>query len=342
MKREQSIQKQAEQIILDEFGPPGVIVDAELTICRFIGHTGPFIEPAPGSVSLKLLKMAQRDLLVDLRNALARAKETQDRVDTPEVHFNLEQEQKTTRIVVLPLSQESSEDSYYLILFAATHPEPSLAPEPLPASDTSAEPVSDNQRIKQLESELYRARRELKSVINDHVATNEELQNANEQIQSATEELQSTNEELESAQEELQSTNEELATLNDELEARNSDLAQVNADLRNLLSSVQLPVLMLNRDLQVRQFTSLAKPLLNLIDTDVGRPFSDLRPNLNLPDLRDIICAVIDQDDSQTIEAPDEDNNVYSISIRPYKDLDDEVTGVVLVFFDITSIKCDA
>jgi len=342
MKREQSIQKQAEQIILDEFGPPGVIVDAELTICRFIGHTGPFIEPAPGSVSLKLLKMAQRDLLVDLRNALARAKETQDRVDTPEVHFNLEQEQKTTRIVVLPLSQESSEDSYYLILFAATHPEPSLAPEPLPASDTSAEPVSDNQRIKQLESELYRARRELKSVINDHVATNEELQNANEQIQSANEELQSTNEELESAQEELQSTNEELATLNDELEARNSDLAQVNADLRNLLSSVQLPVLMLNRDLQVRQFTSLAKPLLNLIDTDVGRPFSDLRPNLNLPDLRDIICAVIDQDDSQTIEAPDEDNNVYSISIRPYKDLDDEVTGVVLVFFDITSIKCDA
>ncbi|TDT44467.1 two-component system CheB/CheR fusion protein [Halospina denitrificans] len=342
MKREQSIQKQAEQIILDEFSPPGVIVDAELTICRFIGQTGPFIEPAPGSVSLKLLKMAQRDLLVDLRNALARAKETQDRVDTPEVRFNLKEERKTTRIVVQPLSQEGAEDSYYLVLFADTHPEPSLAPEPAPVDDENGEPAAGNQRIKELESELYRARRELKSVINDHVATNEELQNASEQIQSANEELQSTNEELESAQEELQSTNEELATLNDELEARNSDLALVNADLRNLLSSVQLPVLMLNRDLEVRQFTSLAKPLLNLIDTDVGRPFSDLSPNLNLPDLRTIICTVIDQGESQTIEASDNDSNLYSISIRPYKDLDDKVTGVVLVFFDITFIKNDA
>ena len=342
MKREPSIQKQAEQIILDEFGPPGVIVDTDLTICRFIGHTGPFIEPAPGSVSLKLLKMAQRDLLVDLRNALARARETGDRVDTPGVRFNLKQGQKTTRIVVQPLQQENSEDSYYLVLFADAHPEPVPGPDTTPSSDTVEEPVPDSQRIRELESELYRARRELKSVINDHVATNEELQNANEQIQSSNEELQSTNEELESAQEELQSTNEELATLNDELEARNSDLAQVNADLRNLLSSVQLPVLMLNRDLRVRQFTSLAKPLLNLIDTDIGRPFSDLRPNLSLPDLGNIISSVIDQGESQTIEASDEENHLYSISIRPYRDLDDEISGAVMVFFDITQIKKEA
>lgn len=342
MKHEHSIQKQAEKIILDEFGPPGVIVDAELTICRFIGHTGPFIEPAPGSVSLKLLRMVQQDLFVELRNALSKARDTQERIEVPEVRFNLKREQKTTRLVVQPLSLRDSGETYYLVLFADAQPEPVPGFEPPPYSHASEEAVPDDQRIRELESELYRTRRELKSVINDHVATNEELQNANEQIQSANEELQSTNEELESAQEELQSTNEELATLNDELEARNGDLAQANADLRNLLSSVQLPVLMLNRDFQVRQFTPLAKPLLNLIDTDVGRPFSDLSPNLDLPELRTIIGSVINQGESQTIEASNDESRIYSISVRPYRDLDDQVVGAVLVFFDITSIKHDA
>lgn len=341
MKHEHSIQKQAEKIILDEFGPPAVIVDSDLRICRFIGHTGPFIEPAPGSVSLKLLRMVQQDLFVELRNALSRARETQERVDVPEVRYNLKRAQKTTRLVVQPLSQQNSEETHYLVLFADVHPEPLPGIELPTYSEPGGEAVPEAQRIKELESELYRVRRELKSVINDHVATNEELQNANEQIQSANEELQSTNEELESAQEELQSTNEELATLNDELEARNSDLAQVNADLRNLLDSVQLPVLMLDRDFQVRQFTPLAKPLLNLIDTDVGRPFSDLSPNLDLPELRGIISSVIDRGESQTIEASNDATQVYSVSIRPYRDLDDQVVGAVIVFFDVTSIKKD-
>jgi two-component system CheB/CheR fusion protein len=66
-----------------------------------------------------------------------------------------------------------------------------------------------------------------------------------------TEEIQSTNEELQSA-------NEELATVNEELENRNAELTASNNDLRNLLASVNLPILMLDQDLKVRQFTPQA------------------------------------------------------------------------------------
>lgn len=64
---------------------------------------------------------------------------------------------------------------------------------------------------------------------------------------SSNEELQSTNEDLDTAKEELQRTNEELNTLNAELRSRNDELSRLNSDLINLLSSVQLAVIMVDR-----------------------------------------------------------------------------------------------
>ena len=96
------------------------------------------------------------------------------------------------------------------------------------------------------------------------IATNEELRAANEEVLSSNEELQSINEELETAKEELQSTNEELTTLNDELQNRNLTLDQLNFDMINLLTSVNLPVIMLGSDLCIRRFTPVAEKVLEL------------------------------------------------------------------------------
>ena len=101
----------------------------------------------------------------------------------------------------------------------------------------------------------WRDREYLQSIIQELEAANEELQSANEEILSSNEELQSTNEELETAKEELQSTNEELNTLNEELQERNEELSRVNSDLLNLLASVQIPIVMVSRDLRIRRFT---------------------------------------------------------------------------------------
>ncbi len=93
----------------------------------------------------------------------------------------------------------------------------------------------------------------------------EELRSANEEAQSSNEELQSTNEELQTAKEELQSSNEELTTTNEEMRSRNSELNQLNNDLVNLLSSLQVPIVMLNDQLRIRRYTPVAEKVLNLI-----------------------------------------------------------------------------
>src|SRR6185437_12400829 len=123
---------------------------------------------------------------------------------------------------------------------------------------------------------------------------NEELQSANEEILSSNEELQSTNEELDTAKEELQSTNEELNTLNEELQGRNEELSRANSDLVNLLSSVQLAVVIVSGDLRIRRFTPMAEKVLNLIPTDIGRPISDIKPNIDCPELETLIHEAID------------------------------------------------
>ena len=124
-------------------------------------------------------------------------------------------------------------------------------------------------------------------MIQEQEAINEELKSANEEALSSNEELQSTNEELETAKEELQSTNEELVTVNEQLGNRNFELAQLNDDLTNLLSSVNIPILMLSGDWRIRRFTPQAEILLNLLPGDVGRPIVNLRPNIDVPDLAD-------------------------------------------------------
>src|SRR5207248_9063708 len=146
--------------------------------------------------------------------------------------------------------------------------------------------------IRRLREEIGQTKESLQTIIEEQEATNEELKSANEEIQSSNEELQSTNEEMETAKEELQSTNEELTTLNEELQNRNLDLNRANNDLNNLLSSVQVPVVMLGRDMRIRRFTPAAEKLLNLIQTDAGRPMSHL--SVNLPHHNQCVKEVIE------------------------------------------------
>jgi two-component system CheB/CheR fusion protein len=109
--------------------------------------------------------------------------------------------------------------------------------------------------------------------------------------------------------------------------------------LTNLLASVNLPILMLGRDLKIRQFTPQARPLLNLIGADVGRPIRHLKPNVDIPGLEERALAVIDDMIPQELEAQDGAGHWYSVRMRPYKTIDNRVDGVVMAFIDIDSLK---
>jgi two-component system CheB/CheR fusion protein len=197
----------------------------------------------------------------------------------------------------------------------------------------------EQKRLRELENELEANREYLQSVIQDLEAANVELQSANEEILSANEEFRSTNEELDTAKEELQSTNEELNTVNDELQGRNEALSRANSDLQNLLGSVQIAIVMISNDLCIRTFTPKAEEVLNLIATDVGRPISQIRPNINCPDLEERIRRVIDAVEAEEKDVRDAEGRWFSMRIRPYKDVHNRIDGAVLVLVDIEGVR---
>ena len=185
----------------------------------------------------------------------------------------------------------------------------------------------DVTRYKRLEEELKHSNEELET-------TNEELQSTIEELETTNEELQSTNEELETMNEELQSTNEELNTVNEELHARNEELSRVNSDLTNLLANVHIAIVMVASDLRIRRFTPMAERVLNLIPTDMGRPISDIKPNIDCPDIEKLIGEAIDSVSVKEREVRDRQGKWYSLRIRPYKNMENRIDGAVLVLTD--------
>jgi two-component system, chemotaxis family, CheB/CheR fusion protein len=151
--------------------------------------------------------------------------------------------------------------------------------------------------------------------------------------------MQSTNEELQTAKEEAQSVNEELATVNDELRHRNIELARVNDDLVNLLSGVNIPIVMVSRDLRLRRFTPLAEKVFNLIPTDLGRPIGDMKPNIQVDDLTALIARVIDTLTPYEGEVQERAGHWFLLRIRPYITLENIIDGASIVLLDIDSLK---
>jgi two-component system CheB/CheR fusion protein len=339
---------EANRILLSRFAPSGVIIDSAGQIIQFRGQTGPFLEPAAGEASLNLLKMAREGLLYDLRKAINEARRTEHAVRRDGLHVKDGGKLIDVNIEVIPIVLPD-EDRHFLILFE--RPDPSdgrassqkagaVASPPTVRKGRGAPPrdARGEKQMLRLQQELAASREYLQSIIQDLEAANEELQSANEEILSSNEELQSTNEELDTAKEELQSTNEELNTVNEELHGRNDELSRVNSDLINLLASVQIAIVMVASDLRIRRFTPMAEKVLNLIASDIGRPISDIKPNIDCPELEQLIAEAIDSVTVKECDVSDRQGNRYTMRIRPYKNLENKIDGAVVVLFNANAV----
>jgi two-component system CheB/CheR fusion protein len=329
-----AILNEANRVVLERYAPPSVLVDQNFHVVQFNGQTGLYLEPSPGEPSFHVLKLAREGLLHGLRTALQTARKTRKPTRRQSLRVRSGTDWHDIDIEVLPIVQQSQ--TFYLVLFE--RPTPVVRKETkAQKKDATSGPQSG--RIKRLEEELAATREYLQSTIQEIEAANEELQSANEEILSSNEELQSTNEELDTAKEELQSTNEELNTVNDELHGRNEELTRVNADLLNLLASVQIAIVIVTRDLRIRRFTPMAEKVFNLIPGDIGRPFSQISPNIGSPELLSMITEVIDNVTPIERTVKDNEGRQYSLRIRPYKSADNRIEGAVIALFDVDAPK---
>jgi two-component system, chemotaxis family, CheB/CheR fusion protein len=330
----------ADQVILSRYAPVGVIINSELEILQFRGATSPYLDPSPGKASLNLLKMARVELRLDLRSAIYSARDQDLAITKDGVEMS---KGVLVKLDVIPL--RANGDRCFLVLFESRPSPILLAPAPIssakPRKERSAKTDTEMEVVR-LTHELEKTKEYLRSIIEMQEANNQDLKVAGEEILSSNEELQSTNEELETAKEEIQATNEELSTVNDELRSRNIQLHQVNNDMQNLLSSVNIAILMLSGDLRIRRFTPIAEQAFNLIPSDVGRPFSDIQINLDILHIRDLVTSVIDTLIPYEQDVQDHSGNWFSLRIRPYRTTDNHIDGVVIGLIDIDQIKRNA
>ncbi|WP_445633210.1 protein-glutamate O-methyltransferase [Nostoc sp. DSM 114161] len=334
------IQKQADRIVLNRYSPVGVIINSDLEILQFRGHTSSYLQPAPGKPTFNLLKMAKADLRLELRTAIHQVKKLQQSVTREGLQLREGDGVRQVKFDVIPFKSPTAAETYFLVLFEDISSSPPAAPEATgEVAIGSRHSKVQEQEITQLKQELATTKEHLQSIIEEQQATNQDLRAANEEILSSNEELQSTNEELETAKEEIQATNEELNIINDELQRRNIESTQVSNDLLNLLSSINIPILMLGGDLQIRRFTPSAQTIFNLIPTDVGRPLSDINHNLNIANLQEQVLEVINTLNLKAQEVEDQQGHFYDLRIRPYRTIDNKIDGAVIVLVDIDTIK---
>ncbi|WP_293128971.1 ATP-binding protein [Microcoleus sp. bin38.metabat.b11b12b14.051] len=340
------LQQETEQLILHRYAPASVVVNEQMQILQVRGDIDPYFKVAAGTPDLNLLIVARKGLLVELRTAIYQA-QTQN-ANTRKEGVSVEAGGRSTMVnfEVMPFQSKTVAIRYFLVVFEEALPRASDFGTVISESCEQDDLARENERLREAlataNQEKTAAQAHLEAVIEEHENLNQDLKVANEEILSSNEELQSTNEELETAKEEIQATNEELITTNDELCNRNAEQNLVNNDLTNLLSSINIPVLMLANDLQIRRFTPTAQRLFNLIPTDVGRPFSDIRTTLNIPDLEQMILQVIQTLNTQEQEVQTQAGYWYNLRICPYRTTENQIDGVVMVLIDIDALKRSA
>ncbi|MYL27196.1 MULTISPECIES: chemotaxis protein CheB [Halomonadaceae] len=324
-----NLQTAADQVLLQVYAPSAVVLNSDADIVYISGRTGKYLEPAAGKANLNFHAMVRDGLRTPLSQAL---KQATQQVEPVQLH-NLEvSEAGGTQLVDVTVQTfrrpEALKDMTMVIFrdIALTREGQPEAPAPTSREAHHA-------------AEIQQYRDEIETLREDARASREELQSSNEELQSTNEELQSTNEELTTSKEEMQSMNEELQTINSELQAKLDDLALAQSDLQNLLNSVEIAILFLDQDLNVRRYTERVSSIINLRESDVGRPLSDLTSSLDYPTLHDDAAETLRTLAVSEKQIPTDDGRWFSVRIMPYRRLDNVIDGVVITLFDISDMK---
>ena len=329
-----SLPSLADQLVLQHYASPTVLVNDRGDILYLSGRAGKYLEPAAGKANWNIFAMAREGLRYELASAFQKALRQATPVTFRGLEVGTNDGKQFVDLTVQSLVEPEPLRGLVLVVFAAV-----AAPLETKAPGRFRRTSTRSVRLRELEREFQHVREELQTVREEMQTSQEELKSTNEELQSANEELQSTNEELSTSKEEMQSLNEELQTVNTELQFRVDELSLSNSDMKNLLNSTDIATVFLDNDLHVRRFTTQATQIIKLIPGDVGRPITDLANDLRYPELaqdaQEVLRTLV------FVEKPvaAHDGRWFAARIMPYRTLDNRIDGVVITFTDITAAK---
>lgn len=323
----------AQGMLLEHYSPPCAIVNEKGDVLYFHGRTGKFLEPASGRASLNIIDMAREGLRPDLRSALRKALTSKADTTIDGVRVKSDGGYEAIDLDVRYITKPANLQGLLMVVFRAALAQAHEKGAALPGH--KADELMD-QRISDLEFELKSTKERLQTTIEELETTNEELKSSNEELQSSNEELQSTNEEMETSKEELQSVNEELLTVNSELQNKMEESSVAYNDMNNLLASTKIATLFLDGSMRIKRFTPEMTNVMNLIETDIGRPVEDIATKIDYPSLGKDAVEVLKTLSLKEQAVQHKSGRWYLVRILPYRRADNVINGVVITFLDIT------
>ena len=286
----ETLETRVDQLLLQQFVPPTVVVNQDMDILQFRGATGLFLEPASGKATLNLLKMARPELVFELRNAVHKSGKSGQPVQKSGLPITVKDKTYLVAIEIVPLKSEG-EERLFLVLFTENDCPPSVGMQ------NNAEKSS---QVRQLEAELSALREDMRSITEEQETSNEELQSANEEIVASNEELQSLNEELETGKEELEATNEELQATNQELQVRNQQLSELHDFSEAVFDTMGESFLVLDQELRIKSANKSFYKTFQITEKETTGKLIYMLGNRqwDIPKLRDLLEDILPQNNS--------------------------------------------
>jgi two-component system CheB/CheR fusion protein len=320
--------------LLRHFDASVVLIDPESTILYFHGQTEKYLGHPKGVARLNLLAMISGRagggvISAKVRWAISQALQQGEPVRLVQVALP-QARTPVANLTIMRLGDQIGGGKLLAVIFEDAQP-PSAASQTATAEE---EPL-----VAQLEAEIKSLGAELRTNADSYFTATEEITAVNEEMTSMNEELQSANEELESSKEELQSLNEELTTVNSQLNEKVGELTETNDDLTNVMGAIDMAVLFLDAQLCIRRFTPRAMDLFSLLDSDEGRPISDITHRFTDVDLAADISNVLKTLAPLEKELQASDGRWYTLRILPYRTRDNRISGVVVTFANVNRLK---
>ncbi|WP_347160086.1 chemotaxis protein CheB [Pontibacter chitinilyticus] len=315
--------------VAEDYKVTGLYVDASYQLLHGIGDINRFLKFPDKRLHFNLLKMVPEELAVTLSVGIRKALKQDRKIVARQVRVKFGKTEQLLHVTIRPINLQQDQPKIILILLQEID---QLAVQPK-LSDLAL--VSDTdyyQQLSALEMELKDARESLHLTVQDLSTSNEELQSSNEELMSSNEELQSSNEEM-------QSLNEELHTVNTEHQLKIKELQELNEDLDNYIRSSNIGQLFVDHHLVIRKFTPAVNGLINIINSDVGRPIHHLSHNLKYTHLLEDIQQVNNTSADIEQEVETVDGKYYLMRIIPYLKHNGNRDGVVISFVEVTTLK---
>lgn len=319
-----TIERDFSDSLMDDLGYAGVHVDSFYLIKEAIGDYRKYLSLPDKLVNLNILKMVPKDVSIVIGSGLRQSLKNGEKVIIKNIKFAGAGPVRYINLLIKPPNKISGN---YFILFSESEQ---------PAAKNTAQIENETSAGAGVVAELTNELRETKLNLQNAI---EELETTNEELQSSNEELLSSNEELQSSNEELQSLNEELHTLNSEHQAKIRELIELNNDFDNYFRTTDIGQLFLDEQLRIRKYNSAAVKMINLIESDIGRPINHISTNIRHENLLADIKAV--QKSAETMEKEVTLINGISclLKISLYLQHDKKPGGVVISIVNINALK---